>query len=284
MSELVTRAARLVVQVRARGHRPVSGGVWGVDRILVAADGVDQEEDVSVRTEGGRIVSGTFAGRDPSTGLALVKAPNLEIEPAEAAPEVRVGQPIIELGRGWSGAIVAGFGLVSSLGGPTRMGRGPAIEQVIRTDASRYPGFEGGIVLDLSGKLVGIPLGVALRGLAVVVPAAVAARVGETLATHGRMPRAYLGIGTQPVRLAPAQRGSRNLEQGLLIVAVSDGSPADRGGLLVGDILLQFDGRAVNDAEELLNLLGPDRVGRTVPLEIVRGKDQRTETVVVGQR
>ena len=101
---------------------------------------------------------------------------------------------------------------------------------------------------------------------------------------HGSLKRGYLGIAGQPVVLPEQQRGALNREDGLLVVAVTSGSPAAAAGLLVGDIVLEFDGRAVHSPEDLLDLLLGDRVGRAVSLRLVRGSSALDLTVTVGER
>jgi S1-C subfamily serine protease len=209
----------------------------------------------------------------------------LAAAPAGAAPALpRVGSLVVALGRGMSGTIIAGAGMVSSVGGLLRTGRGPAIEQVIRTDVTSYPGFAGGPVLDPQGQVVGLVTPVQLRGLGMVIPAATAWQVAEKLATDGRIRRGYLGIGTQMVRVPEPQRGGRALEYGLLVASIGADSPAAAAGLLVGDILVEFDGHAVADADQLLTLLGGERAGKTVPAGVLRAGAFQAVQVHVGEK
>ena len=121
-------------------------------------------------------------------------------------------------------------------------------------------------------------------GAALAVPAALAWRLAESLVRQGYVPRGWLGIGSQPVRVPAGQRGGQAHETGLLIVELTPESPAARGGLLLGDILVTLDGQAVDDGETLQALLGGDRVGRPVTVQILRGGTLVTLAVTVGQR
>ncbi len=283
MADLVDRIAPSVVQVRSRRWRPAAGLVFAAGRVLVSDHAIQQEEDLSVRANG-RVAAATLAGRDPSTDLAVLDVAGLDAPPlAPSGGSTRVGQLAFALGRSWSGAVIAGLGVVSSIGGPWRTGRGPAVEQVIRTDVTPYPGFTGGAVLAADGSLTGIAVGILLRGLSLVIPTKIAWNVAAALAQHGHVRRAFLGVGGQPVRLPEMQRAGGR-PGGILVVSVSDGSPAHRDGLLVGDVLLSFSGHPVEDPETLLSLLTGDLIGRATPIEILRGGNAQTVNVTLTER
>ena len=285
LADVVDRIGPSVVQVRHGRWRPSSGTVCAAERVLTIDQGLDEDDPLAVQTADGRALPASLAGRDPSTGLALLRVPGLAASPAGAAPTLpRVGSLVVAVGRGMSGTIVASAGMVSSVGGPLRTGRGPAIEQVIRTDVTPYSGFAGGPVLDPQGLVVGLATPVQLPGLVMAIPAATAWHVADTLAADGRIRRGYLGIGTQMVRVPDPQRGGRALEYGLLIASVGADSPAAAAGLLVGDILVEFDGQVVADAEQLLTLLSGDRAGKTVPAGVLRAGAFQAVQVHVGEK
>jgi S1-C subfamily serine protease len=158
------------------------------------------------------------------------------------------------------------------------------LEKYIRTDATPYPGFSGGALIDPMGAVLGIVTTGLAGGVALAVPTSVAWRVADTLGTHGRIKRGYLGISSQPVYLPDSQRGGRNQETGLLIMRVEKDTPAEKGGLLIGDILVALDGQTVNDADDLQSLLSGERVGNPVPVDVIRGGQLQTLTVTIGQR
>ncbi len=147
-----------------------------------------------------------------------------------------------------------------------------------------HDGFSGGAFLNTDGALVGIATAAAIRGLGVVIPASIAWKTAATLLEHGSLKRGYLGIAGQPVALSESQRQAHGREQGLLVVAVTSGSPAAAAGVLVGDIVLDFDGHAVDSPEELLDLLLGDRVGRSVVMRVLRGGAISDVPIVVGER
>jgi S1-C subfamily serine protease len=179
---------------------------------------------------------------------------------------------------------MASVGIVSAVGGPIRMPQGAMLERYIRTDAIPYPGFSGGPLIDTQGAVLGITTTGLVNSATLAIPAHIAWGIAETLALQGFIKRGYLGISSQLVQLPEAQRAGRTEDHGLLIVQVDEGSPAQKGGLLLGDILVTLDNQPLKDAEDLRSLLSGDRVGKTIPIEVIRGGKLQTLQVTVGQR
>jgi S1-C subfamily serine protease len=203
---------------------------------------------------------------------------------AVAAVPARVGHLALAVARSWSNAVTASAGIVAVIGGPLPTGRRRSIDQVIRTTAPMHDGFAGGAFVDTGGALLGIATATAIRGLGVVIPADIAMRTAATLVEHGGLKRGYLGLAGQPASLPESQRGEGGRADALLIVGVTPGGPAAASGLLVGDLLLDFDGHALSSPEDLLDLLTGDRVGRPVSLRVLRGGKIADVTVTVGER
>ena len=286
MADAVASAGRSVVRVYGRRRRPGSGVVYAPDLVLTAGHVLERDEDLSVETADGRTLPAGLLGRDHSTDLAVLRVENLNVEAATPAEgEARVGQlslAVASPGRGDGPR--ATFGIISSVGGPMRTRRGPRLERYIQTDASPYPGLSGGPLVDVEGNVVGIMVAGWGRGAAFAVPADLAWRVAGALQERGTVKRGYLGILSQPVRLPAGENVNLTQKGGLLVVGVEDGSPADRGGLIVGDVLATLDGQPVEDTDDLLVLLSGDRVGRAVPVKVVRGGEPRELEITVGER
>lgn len=283
MASAVERVAPAVLQVRSRRWRPAAGLVFADEHLVVSDHAIEHEEDLTVRLEHD-VLPAALVGRDPSTDLAVLRVAGLHARPATISHSpARVGQLAVAVGRSWSGGVVAGLGIISSIGGPWRASRGPAVEQVIRTDVSPYAGFTGGALVAPDGALIGIATGILLRGLSLVIPASTAWQVAVMLAQHGRIRRAFLGVGGQPVRLPESQKVGGH-DRGILVVSVSDGSPAHRAGLFVGDVVLSFDGHAVEDPETLLSLLTGELIDRAVPVEVLRAGSVQTINVTLAER
>jgi serine protease DegQ len=283
MADVVSAAAASVVQVQGR-RRPASGLVYAADVVLTTARAIGREDGVRVRRSDGRTLEAQLAGWDPTTNLAVLQVAGLDLPPVSpASTPARVGHLALAVARSWSNALTASAGIISVIGGPLPTGRGRAIDEVIRTTAPMHDGFAGGAFLSTGGGLIGVPTAAAIRGLGVVIPASIAWKTAATLLEHGGLKRGYLGIAGQPVRLPDAQQ-SEGREDALLIVGVTSGSPAAAAGLMVGDIIMLFDGHPVESPEDLLDLLLGDRVGRSVPLRILRGGAALDVAVTVTER
>ena len=270
LADIVDAVAPSVVQVRARG-RAASGLVYGQDLVLTTGRVIGRDEHPEVRTPDGRLVPAEIAGWDPASRLALLRVAGLAAAALPPGAEPRVGNLALALGRSWSNAITVTAGLVSIVGGPLRTGPRRHIERVIRTSAPMHDGFAGGAFVGADGVLLGIATSAAIRGLGVVIPAAIAWSAAAHMQERASLKRGYLGIAAQPVSVPESQRPAGSGAEALLVLAVKDGSPAAAAGLLVGDVLVSLDGVALASPEDLLDLLVGDRVGRPVTLRVVRG-------------
>jgi S1-C subfamily serine protease len=286
MADAVENIAASVVKVNGRRRRSGSGVVFAQNKVLTASHVLEREEDLSIETADGRTLTARFAGRDPSTDLAVLDVEGLDIDPATPAEgEARVGQISLAVGSHSRGeGPRATLGVVSAVGGPVRTRRGPRLERYIQTDATPYPGFSGGPLIDVRGNVLGILVSGWGRGAAFAIPADLAWRTAGSLSERGSVKRGYLGILSQPVRLPDGQSLGLTQRGGLLVVGVEDGSPAGRGGLIVGDILATLDGQPVEDTDDLLVLLAGDRVGSPVPVKLVRGGELAEVEITVGER
>ena len=285
MADAVERVGPALVLVNGRQRLPGSGLVYASDMVLTADHVLEREEDLTVVTHDQRTLSARLVGRDSATDLAALQVAGLGLAPASPAAEpARVGQLVLAVGRPSNEGPMASLGIVSAVGGPLRTGRGAMLERYVRTDATPYPGFSGGPLVDTQGGVLGVLTTGLVPGVALSVPAAIAWRIADTLARHGQVRRGYLGISTQPVPLPVGQRGGRAQERGLLIVRVQEGSPAERAGLLLGDVVVALDGQPVTDPDRLQTLLTGDRVGTQSQVEVIRGGELKTLPVTIGQR
>ncbi|GAC1425686.1 MAG: trypsin-like peptidase domain-containing protein [Ktedonobacteraceae bacterium] len=285
MADAVEHISTALVQINGRQRQPASGIVYANDLVLTADHVLEREENITVQTYGQRILPAQFVGRDLASDLAVLRISDLKIEPATlASAEARVGQLILTVGRSNSEGPMASVGIVSAIGGPLRTGRGATLERYIRTDATPYPGFSGGPLIDLDGSVIGVLTTGLANGVALAIPASIAKSIADTLATQGYIKRGFLGISSQLVHVPEGQRADREQEHGLLIVKVEENSPAQRGGIMIGDILVTLDSHVIKDSEDLQIVLAGDHVGKTIPVEVIRGNAVQTLQVTVGQR
>lgn len=287
MANAAEAAGKYIVMVDARRRFPASGIAFAKDMVLTADHVVERDEDIKILLGNGNEVSARLAGRDPGTDLAVLKLDSASADPADVAKSpARVGQFVLALGRPSSRGIESSFGTVNALGGPVRTGRGGMLEKYIKTDVVSYPGFSGGPLINGEGQVFGINTSGFGGGGAITIPTEIAWKVAETLAAHGKIKRGYLGIRSQTVNL-PAEAQSqlkREQETGLLVVGLEKDSPAEKGGLIVGDLLVGVSGVAVEHHDELFVRLSGDVVGKSTPLDILRGGKLQVVDVVVGER
>jgi serine protease DegQ len=283
MADAVAAAAPSVVQVHGR-RRPASGLVYADGIVVTTMRALGREDGLAVRRDDGTAFAAELAGWDPTTTLAVLRVRDLaapSIAPASEAP--RVGQLALAVARSWSNVVSASAGIVAVIGGPLRTGHRRAIDQVFRTTAPMHDGFAGGAFIDTAGGLLGIATSTEIRGTTVVIPASIAWATVATVLEHGSLKRGYLGIAGQPVGLPESQRaGDRT--SALLVVAVTADGPAARAGVLVGDLILGLDGHDVTSPEEMFDLLLGDRVGREVPLRMLRGGTRIELPLTIGER
>jgi len=288
LADAVQSAAAWTVRVQARRGPPASGIALGADLVLTADHVVDpsREDQIKIGLPAGSEVGASVVGRDPATDVAILKLGSGSLTPATAASqEPRTGSLAVVIGRPGSQP-QASLGLVTGSGGPTRTRRGGMLERFIMVDAVMYPGFSGGPLVDTDGGVLGmITSGLGFGGPAVALPWSLVSQIAETIKTHGKVARGYLGIGSQPVTLsAEAKQTSGGQERGLLVVQVAEGGPAAAAGVLQGDILVRLDGNGIANADDLQSLLGPARVGNTVTASVVRGGELRELSLTVGSR
>jgi S1-C subfamily serine protease len=283
----VTRAGESTVLVNGRRRIPASGIVFGPDLILTADHVVERDDDISVILANGTSEPATIAGRDPGNDLAVLSLENVHLTPADKAEqEAKVGQMVIALGRPSQEGVEASLGIISAIGGPARTWRGGMLERYIRTDAVPFPGFSGGPLIDVEGKVLGINTSGIAHGAAITIPVSLAWANAESLSKHGYIKRGYLGIRSQQVELSTELRKGLDSQQetGLLLVSVENNSPAEAGGLLVGDILVAVNGHPTGNHDDLMLQLGGETVGENLSVSILRGGVPKQVAVKVGER
>lgn len=287
LAAAVDTVGRSVVALHARRRIPASGVVWQAGVVVAAHHTIQRDDDITVGLHDGASTRATLVGRDPSTDLAVLRLADGAAAPpaAPASDPPRVGQLVLALGRP-GGSVTASLGIVSTVGGEWRTWQGGAIDRFVRLDMAVYDGFSGGALVDAGGRVVGINTSGLARATALTIPAATVSRVAGQLLARGHIARGWLGIATQPVRLPQALQRSLGTEAsaGLVVVNVEPDSPADRGGVLIGDILLALDNHPVSDPGDVLGALGGERIGQAMTLEVARGGRAERVTVTVGER
>ena len=287
LADAAEKTGKATVLVNARRRMPASGITYAADLILTADHVVERDEDIKVTLDDGTEISARVAGRDAGSDLAVLKLQRAAGMVAEATKSpARLGQIALALARPSPDGIEASLGTVSAIGGPVRTGRGGMLERYIRTDSISYPGFSGGPLVAADGTVLGINTSGLGRGTAITIPADIAWQIADILARNGHIKRGYLGIRSQTVEIPSASQKVLKREQatGLLVVSVENDSPASKSGLIVGDILVAVTGVPVLHHDELFAQLNSDVVGKSTPVEILRGGQPQTLNILIAER
>jgi S1-C subfamily serine protease len=285
LADLVSSCAPAVVAIRLRGGRSISGIVWRPGYVVSAAEALEEEAALRVVSGAANEHEARLLGRDPSTNIALLGVDGLmqqALPPAEPAT-LRAGQLAVALGRSPEHGPIVTFGSVAVAGAPWHSQLGGRIERFIRLGASLTQAAEGGAVLSLEGRLIGMAVLGPRRAL-LVIPSVSIGRVSDLLLAKGRIGRGYLGIAMQPVQLPEAPRRLSGADVGLLVAGVDEGSAAALGGVLLGDVIVAWNGEPVRDHRYVQRLLGPESVGSTVTLAAVRAGALIELRLTVGER
>jgi len=286
MAEAVATAGPGVVQVAGRRRLPATGMVWAADGLIVTANHVvRRDENIQIRLADGSSVNAVLVGRDPSTDTAVLRAEAADLTPLVEAnkQELAVGNLVLALARPGQ-TVQATLGIISALGGSWRTAMSGRVDRYLQTDVVMYPGFSGGPLLEGNGRLLGMNTSGILGGVSLAIPVQTLSRVVDTLLTHGRMKRGYLGVSTQKVRLPEELRQELDQKTGLLIVSTEANSPAAQGGLTLGDTIVAIAGEKVRDHDALLAQLSGDVVGTAVTVRMIRGGQVQNVEVTVAER
>ncbi len=288
VTAVVERVAPSVVRLdirRGDGRRAGSGS-----GVIVSPDGliltnshvVQGAKRAEVTTLDGRSLSARVLGDDPDTDLALVRVDESVTLPAARlgdSKKLKPGEIAVAIGNplGFDASVTAG--VISALGRSLRSKTNRLIEDVIQTDAALNPGNSGGPLVSSKGEVIGVNTAIitGAQGICFAVAANTASFVLGELVAHGRVRRAYLGIGAGTILLPRRIALRLGLAQatGAVVSMVEAESPADHAGLLTGDIVLAVDNAPVTGADDLVRLLDAEKINRTIALDILRRSDRR---------
>ncbi len=282
MAAVVESAGQSVVQVNGRRRIPASGLVWSTEGVIVTANHVVRTEDAKVALPDGDRLNATLIGRDPAIDLAVLRIDRdgLAVSPWSPEDELRVGAMVFALGRPGS-TIQASLGILSALGEDWRLHGGARISHYVRADLVMYPGFSGGPIVDADGRVVGMSTSAMSRDGCIALTRTTVEPTVETILKYGSVRRGYLGVGVQTVQLPPALSSELGQKTGVLFNSVTPDSPAERGGLVVGDILVNFNDKPIFSPDELAVVLRSGLTGEEANLRIIRGGELQLVTVEI---
>jgi S1-C subfamily serine protease len=276
LSGLVAATAPSIVAIHS--HRALSSGfIWKTGMIVTADEALADEGEVAVTLSGGKRISATIAGRDPTTDIALLRADIGAVSPIALDGSAPSAGALAVVVGGREGEAVAALGVVATSGVAWRSIRGGEIDARIELDLSLRRHAEGGLALDASGQAFGMAV-FGPRRRVLVIPAATIVRVAAQIEAHGKVARGYLGLGLQPVRL------DRDGGVGAMVMSVDGDGPGAKAGVRQGDVLQAWDGQPIGSVNALLRALGPASVGKTVALSLRRGGETRAIVLEIGER
>ena len=287
LADATEKAAAHAVAVHTEARGSSSGVIWRPGVVVTVEHALRRDEEIQVTLPDGKVASAKLVGRDPSTDVAVLKC-----EDARTAPKVfgdpgalRPGQLALVVGRTRASGPVATFGAVSLVTKERRLWGGAAISPYVRLDVGLQRTTVGGAVVNAGSEITGIatpkfsPMG------ALAMPVATVNQVVDVLLAKGHIPRGYLGIGAQPVRLPDNVRESlgRAERTAVIVLEVERGGPADTAGVVIGDILVSLGGKPVMRLEDVhAHLHG--QIGTAIAAEFLRGGVRREVNIKIGER
>jgi S1-C subfamily serine protease len=278
LAAVVERAGKSVVAVHARPRFASAGVIWGPGVIVTAEHTVRREEEITVTLPDGSDHAAALVGSDSGTDIAVLKLAQPAGELARpSSSEPRPGNLALAIGRSENSGVNATLGIISAVSGSWRTWRGGRLDQYIRLDLTMYPSSSGAAVIDTSGGLIGMATAGLSRIAGLAIPASTIQRVADEILSRGHVARGYLGVGLQPVTVDEHQKS-------LIVLSVERGGPADKAGLLVGDILVSLGGKSVSDTGDVQTALESSAVGQPIDAGLLRGGEARHIPIVIGER
>jgi S1-C subfamily serine protease len=287
-AEAAESGGKAVVAVHGGARLTASGIIWRAGIVITASHMLRRTEEITLLMPDKSESPATFAGRDPGTDLAILKAEaksataTIDIAPSSA---LRVGQWVLGVGRSGLGDLAASAGIVARLGSAWRSWRGGHLDRLIRPDITLYPGQSGSALVDSSGRFLGMNTSALARGAAITVPAATIDRVLDEILTHGHVFRPWLGLAMQPVELPEALISELKINHiGLMVMNVEPASPSAQAGIMLGDIITGANSREITGVEHVQAALRELKRGDSLQLTYVRGGKLATASVKVADR
>ena len=259
--------------------------------ILTNAHVVDAADEIEVALADARRAKARVVGSDPDTDLAVLKIelPKLPAITFGQSDQARVGDVVLAIGNPFGVGQTVTLGIVSAVG-RSQLGIN-TFENFIQTDAAINPGNSGGALVDVNGNLIGVNTAIysrtpggALLGIGFAIPASTVKQVLEQILQNGAVTRGWIGVGVQDMTRELAESFKLPDIRGALITEVFRGTPADKAGLKVGDILVAVEGKPVFDSAGMLNLVAALAPGAQTTLKIVREQKEVELRAVIGRR
>lgn len=264
--------------------------------VIVSKDGyiltnyhvIKDAEEIKVILNDKREFKGKVIGDDPQTDIAVIKVESKDLPAIKMgdSDKLKAGDVVLAIGNPFGLNQTVTMGIVSALG---RANIGiSAYEDYIQTDAAINPGNSGGALVNANGELVGINSAIfstsgGYMGVGFAIPSDMANTVAQSILKYGKVIRGWLGVSIQNLTPELAQSFGVKAGKGALVTDVMENSPAGKAGLKRGDLIVEFDGKPVEDTTSLRNMVADTAPGKTVPTKVIRQGKMETFTVVIGE-
>ena len=238
----------------------------------------------------GRRLEASLIGTDPDTDLAVIRvaADHQAAVQFGDSERIRVGQLVIAIGNPYGFQATVTAGVISALGRSLRSGSGRMIDNILQTDAALNPGNSGGPLVTAQGQVIGVNTAIIrpAQGICFAIGINTAKFVAGRLIRDGNIRRSYIGVGGQtvPIPRRLVMYHQIRVQTGLLVASVEPESPAARAGLLMGDVIVAFDGGPIDGIDQLHRMLTDERVGIPAELQILRRTERLTMEIIPGER
>lgn len=264
--------------------------------VIVSSDGyiitnnhvVEKSDEIKVTLLDKRTFRGKIVGVDPKTDIAIVKidASNLPTVPWGDSEKLQVGEFVLAIGNPYGLSHTVTMGIISAVG---RANVGIAdYEDFIQTDAAINPGNSGGPLVNIKGELIGINTAIFSRtggyqGIGFAVPSNMVRPLMGQLIQKGKIVRGWLGVTIQEMTPELSQKFGLEKSNGALVSDVAKGSPAEKSGIMRGDIIVAFNGKEVRDVASLRNMVSQSKVGSDVSIKILRSRKEYNLRLAIGE-
>jgi S1-C subfamily serine protease len=288
LAETTAKAGAHAVAVHTESRGSSSGVIWRPGIIVTAEHALQRDEDIQLTLPDGQVADAKLAGRDSSTDVAVLKCEQAStgVPSFGDTTALRPGNVTLVVGRTRASGPVAALAFVSMVASERRLWGGLSLSPYVRLDVALQRTGVGGAVVDAEGRVAGIATPKFAPAGALALPVTTVNRVVDALLAQGRIPRGYLGVGLQPVRLPENLRETlqRREKTAAIILEVELGGPAHNAGVVIGDILLSLNAEPVARLEDVQAHLRGENIGKSVAARFLRGGAPRDVTIAIAER
>ncbi len=286
-ADTIANLENSIVAIEGGVRSSTSGVVWRPGVIVTTHHGLRLRENIKIILAG-ESLSARLIGRDATTDLAVLGIDSDKLTPVSSANDlvIRAGEVVLSIGRSRLGDISATCGIIARTGSAWQSWRGGVIDRLICPDIRLYVGQSGSVLLNEQRQVLGINSPALARLAVITIPAQTINRVVDALLELGHVPRPFLGVAMQPIPIPDPAREllPADTEVVLLVTHVEPKAPASLAGVMVGDVIVLFNGEPVPGLREILHRLRGSRIGDTISLTVFRGGARVDLTLSVADR